>query len=260
MITRDQWQEYFDDVMRHCPDHLRQDRRYALIGAAGEVGEFLDVLKKKHWHGAPVPDDKLLEEAGDVMWYVALLASQGHAVGASDAVYAYRRGAEPLQTWIGEMARKIIHELGCASNHVSAGGQWYAGRLVEMVSSVLDAHGLSMADALAFNRAKLSWRHGEGYRADHYQSPPNPWQDDGNGGWYTDLPGGLIILTMRRVGGRWDARCAGYDSLARSNGRVAILDVITELAEDSDVEVADEFLGWACDVPLPPGAGDEVAP
>jgi NTP pyrophosphatase (non-canonical NTP hydrolase) len=258
MITRDQWQEYFDDVMRHCPDHLRQDRDYALFGLAGEAGEFLDALKKRHWHGAPVPDDKLVEEAGDLMWYVALLASQGHAVGAADAVYAYRRGPEPLHTWIGDMARRIVHELGCAWNHVSAGGQWYAGRLVEMVSSILDAHGLSMADALTSNRAKLAARHGEGYRAEHYQTPPNPWQGDGDGGWYTDLPGGLIMLSLRRLGGHWFAECAGYESLMRKVGRVALLDVAIDLAEWMDADDADELLAWAMDVPLPPGCGGEV--
>jgi NTP pyrophosphatase (non-canonical NTP hydrolase) len=266
MITRDQWIDYCDDVLRHCPDHLRQDQHYALIGLAGETGELLDALKKRHWHGADVPDDKLVEEAGDVMWYVALLASQGHAVGAADAVYAYRRGPEPIQTWIGEMARKIVHELGCASNHVSAGGQWYAGRLVEMVSSILDAHGSSIADALAHNRAKLTARHGEGYRAAHYHARPHPWVQDQFGTWRTAPPSGLMFALRHFSGGRWGAdeeHPCGTEaawSSAQPSARGAVLDLALEITEHMDPPEADELLAWAMDVPLPPGAGEEAAP
>jgi NTP pyrophosphatase (non-canonical NTP hydrolase) len=265
MITRDQWQEYCDDVLRHCPtDHPnRTDRDYALLGLAGETGEFLDALKKRHWHVADVPSDKLIEEAGDVMWYVALIASQGHAVGSPDAVYAYRRGAEPLQTWLGDMARKIVHELGRASSHVAAGGQWYAGRLVEMVSSILDEHGLSMADALTANRAKLAWRHGEGYRADHYQTP-NPWVQDEFGTWRTAPPSGRMFALRHFSGGRWGAdeeHPCGTEaawSSAQPSARAAVLDLALEITEHMDPPEADELLAWAMDVPLPPGCGEEV--
>jgi hypothetical protein len=265
MITRDQWQEYFDDVLRHCPDHLRQARDYALIGLAGEAGEFLDALKKRHWHGADVPSDKLVEEAGDVMWYVALLASQGHAVGAADAVYSYWCGPEPIQAWIGDMARKIVHELGCASNHVSAGGQWYAGRLVEMVSSVLDEHGLSLFDALTANRAKLAARHGEGYRADHYQTP-NPWVHDEFGTWLTEPPSGRMFALRRQSDGRWIAAeehphsTHGAWSSSQPSARAAVLDLALEITEHMDADDADELLAWAMDVPMPHGCGGEVAP
>jgi len=266
MITHDQWIEHCYDVLRHYPeDHPnRADRDYALIGLAGETGEFLDLLKKKHWHGADVPSDRLIEEAGDVMWYVALLASQGHAVGASDAVYAYRRGEEPLQTWIGDMARRIIHELGCASSHVSAGGQWYAGRLVEMVSSLLDEHGLSMADALEFNRAKLDARHGDGYRAEHYHAPPNPWVQDEFGTWRTEPPSGRVCARRRHSDGRCpcdeEHPCGteGAWSSPQPSARGAVLDLALEITEHMDPPEADALLAWAMDVPLPPGCGGEV--
>lgn len=47
------------------------------LGAAGEAGELADTVKKIvfHHHGFGSDQvDKLIKEAGDVMWYIALLA------------------------------------------------------------------------------------------------------------------------------------------------------------------------------------------
>jgi NTP pyrophosphatase (non-canonical NTP hydrolase) len=266
MIDRNQWTKYHVNALRHCSDELLQSRDYALIGLAGEVGELLDALKKRHWHDADVPADKLSEEAGDVMWYVALLSAQGHAVGAADAVYTYRRGPESMPTWIGDMARKIVHELGCASNHVSAGGQWYAGRLVEMVSSILDEHGLSLFDALTFNRAKLDARHGEGYRAAHYHARPNPWVQDEFGTWRMAPPSGRMFALRRHSDGRWTAdeeHPCGTEaawSSAQPSARAAVIDLALEITEHMDPPEADELLAWAMGVPMPHGCGGEVTP
>lgn len=49
------------------------DRRriVAALGLAGETGEFVDTIKKIVAHGHDVPDEKLKEELGDVLWYIA---------------------------------------------------------------------------------------------------------------------------------------------------------------------------------------------
>lgn len=48
------------------------------LGLAGEVGEFLDMVKKWIFHKKPLDRDHLQKELGDVMWYVALIC---HAMG-----------------------------------------------------------------------------------------------------------------------------------------------------------------------------------
>ena len=46
------------------------------LGLAGESGEVADVIKKFVAHGHDLDVHKLSEEAGDVLWYLAILASR----------------------------------------------------------------------------------------------------------------------------------------------------------------------------------------
>lgn len=46
------------------------------LGLAGETGEVVDDIKKKYFHGRDIDDNHTIEELGDVMWYVANLATQ----------------------------------------------------------------------------------------------------------------------------------------------------------------------------------------
>ena len=43
---------------------------YAL-GIAGEAGEFANLVKKGVYHGHGLAVEKLVEEAGDILWYLA---------------------------------------------------------------------------------------------------------------------------------------------------------------------------------------------
>ncbi len=47
----------------------------ASMGMAGEAGEVIDHYKKVLFHGHELDRDKLIEETGDVMWYVAAMAT-----------------------------------------------------------------------------------------------------------------------------------------------------------------------------------------
>ena len=46
------------------------------LGLAGESGEVVDDIKKKYFHGRTIEPDHTIEELGDVMWYVANIATQ----------------------------------------------------------------------------------------------------------------------------------------------------------------------------------------
>jgi NTP pyrophosphatase (non-canonical NTP hydrolase) len=48
------------------------DLSNAALGLCGEAGEFADCVKKHLHQGHPLDRDKLIREAGDVLWYVAL--------------------------------------------------------------------------------------------------------------------------------------------------------------------------------------------
>ncbi len=55
------------------------DEREVLIngvmGLCGESGEVIDIVKKHISQGHPLNKDKIIEELGDVMWYIAELAT-----------------------------------------------------------------------------------------------------------------------------------------------------------------------------------------
>lgn len=45
------------------------------LGLAGETGEFVEAIKKMLFHGHHTPPEKIKEELGDILWYVATLTS-----------------------------------------------------------------------------------------------------------------------------------------------------------------------------------------
>lgn len=47
----------------------------AALGLAGEAGEVADLLKKVLYHGHDLDRSKLADELGDVLWYLAAVAS-----------------------------------------------------------------------------------------------------------------------------------------------------------------------------------------
>jgi NTP pyrophosphatase (non-canonical NTP hydrolase) len=47
----------------------------AALGLAGEAGEFANLVKKRTAHGHDIPNEKLADELGDVLWYIAEAAT-----------------------------------------------------------------------------------------------------------------------------------------------------------------------------------------
>ena len=47
----------------------------AALGLAGEAGEVADTIKKHLYHKHPLDRDAMVKELGDVMWYVAAMAT-----------------------------------------------------------------------------------------------------------------------------------------------------------------------------------------
>ena len=45
------------------------------LGLCGEAGEVADLVKKATWHGRELTDAELTKELGDVLWYLADLAT-----------------------------------------------------------------------------------------------------------------------------------------------------------------------------------------
>ncbi len=65
--------EYQRRAMRTATPGCR-DEANAALGLAGEAGEVADEVKKCLYQGREWDPKKIIEELGDVLWYVALMA------------------------------------------------------------------------------------------------------------------------------------------------------------------------------------------
>lgn len=66
-------------AMRTCPKINDWAKiRNGCYGMNGEAGECIDILKKTEFQGHPFDEAKMVDELGDVLWYVAQTA---HGLG-----------------------------------------------------------------------------------------------------------------------------------------------------------------------------------
>lgn len=65
-----------DSQMGHIADRLDTNQRlvHAGMGLTTEVAELVDALKKTVFYGKPLDKVNLKEEAGDILWYLAIVA------------------------------------------------------------------------------------------------------------------------------------------------------------------------------------------
>ena len=54
---------------------LREQIANAVMGLAGEAGEVADLFKKYLYHGHPVAESTIIDELGDVLFYLAAIAT-----------------------------------------------------------------------------------------------------------------------------------------------------------------------------------------
>lgn len=64
-----------------------------VLGLSGETGEVADIVKKHLFQGHELNEDKLIDELGDVLWYIAITA-KGLGVGLEEVA---RHNVEKLK-------------------------------------------------------------------------------------------------------------------------------------------------------------------
>lgn len=75
----DSFREYQEEAGRTRNNDAEAKMRLSelALGLAGEAaGEVVDGLKKHIHHGHPMNKEKLSEELGDVLWYIAAIATE----------------------------------------------------------------------------------------------------------------------------------------------------------------------------------------
>lgn len=69
----------------------KHDLEYCALGLSGEAGEVADLVKKHVYHEHPWNDDRILEELGDALWYVATAAHRAGYLLSAVAYYNTRK-------------------------------------------------------------------------------------------------------------------------------------------------------------------------
>ncbi len=65
--------DYQQEAARTIPESMTGELLYlnAVLGINGEAGEMADMLKKERFQGHEYSNDQVLNEIGDVLWYLA---------------------------------------------------------------------------------------------------------------------------------------------------------------------------------------------
>lgn len=74
------FQEYQQAALRTAPvpSYETEDLLHACAGLCTEAGELMDVFKKHEFYGKPIDRVNVMEEVGDLAWYLALLCRYGN--------------------------------------------------------------------------------------------------------------------------------------------------------------------------------------
>lgn len=72
---------YQADAARTLTRTADADKQLAVmgLGLAGEAGEVIELIKKAVGHGHTLDGAKLRKELGDVLWYIAAIATLTHS-------------------------------------------------------------------------------------------------------------------------------------------------------------------------------------
>lgn len=79
------------------PDSIRMMKLHGALGVSGEAGELADAIKKELIYGKPIDRANIVEELGDLRWYMTLLQV---LYGISDQ--------EVLQTNADKLAKRYV--------------------------------------------------------------------------------------------------------------------------------------------------------
>jgi NTP pyrophosphatase (non-canonical NTP hydrolase) len=119
-----------EPLKRRIQDEKTIRLLHATLGLSTEAGEMLDVLKKHIFYGKPIDEVNLIEEVGDVLWYLsvaldALSSSYSESMTLNIAKLRKRYGekfsSERAITRNLEAERKILEgKVECTKEFVDA--------------------------------------------------------------------------------------------------------------------------------------------
>jgi NTP pyrophosphatase (non-canonical NTP hydrolase) len=171
--------EYQPLAMRTAVDLGRyKGTQHASLGLTTEAGELCDMIKRNIAYGKPLDNVNAIEEVGDIMWYLALLAdTYGETLGNLEIDRRTLLGVK--QRMAGEDLATIVLAIAhmCAQlvdvsveDEVTEGTHEYTHGEVQALLTILAAFCLRMNSTIEYamdrNIAKLQKRFPEKFSAD----------------------------------------------------------------------------------------------
>jgi NTP pyrophosphatase (non-canonical NTP hydrolase) len=203
-------------------------RQVAVLGVLGELGSLATVMKKQIRDGAVYTgaQSDLIEECGDVLWYLAAIATHyGLDLGRAAADCSFKEPVAGTNGHLWSLIEAVMH----LNSIVAADNEFFAvdgvnledplGETAQMVLHAIEREGLALSDVLKENLRKTQGLFGEIVGAAPHRDAHCPE--------YEQLPrSGVIEFIERRRG-------SVPEVLLRMNG-LTIGDRLTDNAADPD--------------------------
>lgn len=153
------------------PDHIN----HMALGVTGEMGEIIDQLKKAYIYNKPLDQVNIVEEVGDVAWYVAgFVAKFGTAEYMEQVPEAHAADEEAIVKAKARVTHSILgishafsDVMGEIQTAVEQGNTRVAKRGSEVLCAILYALSrlldVDLEQAYDVNIAKLAKRYGDKY-------------------------------------------------------------------------------------------------
>lgn len=136
------------------------------MGVIGETGEIVDYIKKVKFHGHELKRKKLMEELGDLMWYVASVATryrfnlskyEEHIPKTVAMIAASKRAPiEVITLSLYHGADSLVSALVCPSALA-----YFS--VLEYIQWLADLVGATLSEVMEYNIKKLKKRYPDGF-------------------------------------------------------------------------------------------------
>lgn len=167
------FEEYRELAQRTASTKTKEDKiGHGVLGLIGEAGEIVDIIKKQTYMGLPeeTAKAKILDEAGDWLWYMAELCT-GLDADLEKVMRNVTRdtliaivGCEALAVYLIVRSSSIWTEYAVAFD-----GRIDAGKIGAAVAawySLVISNDLTVQEVMEHNIAKLRARYPEGFDAE----------------------------------------------------------------------------------------------
>lgn len=170
--------DYQIEALRTWQEQPLEDKiKNAMMGLMGEVGEYVDLNKKRLYHKKDITADAAIKELGDICYYWAVLCHDlkldAEEISDNESLGIYSTFDAIVELhWCVDRIVFMLHY----NNYVieSNTDRYLMGQrmaaLWAIIKRIAEMHKVSIGEVMWLNIAKLRERHGEKWSGGQYNS------------------------------------------------------------------------------------------